>query len=321
VVIHIKSKKQEGFMDSKYFGGNLQRLRKGRGLSQKDLAGVLDVTDITISNFENSKRFPDIHTLIRVAEFFGKSVDSLLSVESAFEGDLMQNCVKDFEETYSIIYIEDSKTTEFGVFKSRDFAEKVVDSISGYYSLLKGRLEVEKKIGKDAGSNFSLSLIREFDNKHNYFITLPIPIKTRAGVKSIHAVFEICADCIDGFKEVATYISDDGAILSFTDTDYYNIFDSLVKIPDYASNLKQYSYNQKQLASKELVDIFPDVLKCAFDINLSKVEYETVIKYRELLFMASDSGMREYYYILGEGFFNWLEMVEWSESNAENANI
>lgn len=52
-------------------GSKLKTLRKGRKLSQQELADKLNVTRCTISNYETNRRQPHIHELRRIAEWFG----------------------------------------------------------------------------------------------------------------------------------------------------------------------------------------------------------------------------------------------------------
>lgn len=60
------------------FGAKLRTLREEQGLYQKDLAFKLDLTQKTISNYENNERFPDQKTLSRIADLFNVSIDFLL---------------------------------------------------------------------------------------------------------------------------------------------------------------------------------------------------------------------------------------------------
>lgn len=57
---------------------NLTALRKEKNLSQDDLAKVFDVSQNTVSRWENGEREPDNKTLIGLAEYFGVSIDYLL---------------------------------------------------------------------------------------------------------------------------------------------------------------------------------------------------------------------------------------------------
>lgn len=60
------------------FGARLRTLREEQGLYQKDLAEKLNLTQKTISNYENNERFPDQKTLHKIADLFNVSIDFLL---------------------------------------------------------------------------------------------------------------------------------------------------------------------------------------------------------------------------------------------------
>ena len=60
------------------FGKNLAALRKSRGLSRKDLAKFLQVSEVTISSYERGLRQPNFETLVYLAEYFYVSVDELI---------------------------------------------------------------------------------------------------------------------------------------------------------------------------------------------------------------------------------------------------
>lgn len=56
----------------------LKKYRKALGISQDELAARIFVSRQSISNWETSKTYPDIHTLLLLAEVFGVSVDELI---------------------------------------------------------------------------------------------------------------------------------------------------------------------------------------------------------------------------------------------------
>lgn len=59
----------------------LRELRKKCGLTMKDLGEEIGVAESTISQYETGKRQPDYETLLKFGEFFGVSVDYLLTGE------------------------------------------------------------------------------------------------------------------------------------------------------------------------------------------------------------------------------------------------
>ena len=65
------------------FAENIKRLRKENGITQEKLADVLGVTGQTISRWELSICYPDLELLPSIANFFGVSVDTLLSNDSS----------------------------------------------------------------------------------------------------------------------------------------------------------------------------------------------------------------------------------------------
>lgn len=56
----------------------LRELRREKGISQLKLAIDLNMNQNTVSRYENSEREADYETLIRIADYFGVSVDYLL---------------------------------------------------------------------------------------------------------------------------------------------------------------------------------------------------------------------------------------------------
>ena len=57
---------------------NLKKLREEAGISQKMLAEVIGISQQSINKYENHNIEPDIHTMIRIADFFDTSVDYLI---------------------------------------------------------------------------------------------------------------------------------------------------------------------------------------------------------------------------------------------------
>ena len=68
-------------MTNKSIGNFLAELRKEKGLTQKDVADFLNVSDKTVSHWECDKYSPDISAIPILAEFFGVTCDDILKGE------------------------------------------------------------------------------------------------------------------------------------------------------------------------------------------------------------------------------------------------
>ena len=73
--------RMESFMEKKTMGQFLSILRKNAGMTQKDLAEKLNVSDKAISRWERDENAPDINLLPIIADIFGVTCDELLRGE------------------------------------------------------------------------------------------------------------------------------------------------------------------------------------------------------------------------------------------------
>ena len=81
-------------------GKNIIKIRKQNNLTQYDLAEKYFVTRQTRSNWENSKRYPDLETLIKISDDFNVSLDILLK-----EDDEMVKSISKKQKNYKYIKI------------------------------------------------------------------------------------------------------------------------------------------------------------------------------------------------------------------------
>ena len=61
-----------------YLAQNLKYLREQRGLSQKDFSADMGLSRATVGNWETGERKPDIEMIVRLAEYFGVTLDDLV---------------------------------------------------------------------------------------------------------------------------------------------------------------------------------------------------------------------------------------------------
>ena len=76
---------------------NLRKLRDETGITQKQLAEAIGVSQQSINKYENHSVEPDIDTMVRIADYFDTSVDYLIGnslvrrrIESVSHYDLNQ---------------------------------------------------------------------------------------------------------------------------------------------------------------------------------------------------------------------------------------
>lgn len=89
------------------FAEKLKKLRKEKGITQIDLAKILNVANGTIGNWESGNRQPDYITLQKIADYFNVSVDYLLGRADKKNDDIVFD---DF--TYAMYHESENLTTE-----------------------------------------------------------------------------------------------------------------------------------------------------------------------------------------------------------------
>lgn len=65
----------------------IQKLRKEKGLSQEELADVVNVSRQAVSKWESEQSLPDVDKIIALSEYFGVSTDYMLKGEETWRGD------------------------------------------------------------------------------------------------------------------------------------------------------------------------------------------------------------------------------------------
>lgn len=84
-------------MDAKSIGALICKLRKKHGMTQSQLAEVLNISDKTVSRWENGIGYPEVMQFPALASIFGVSVDYLMSGDRkgiTFAGNIIVDVVK-----------------------------------------------------------------------------------------------------------------------------------------------------------------------------------------------------------------------------------
>lgn len=87
-------------MDPKTTGVFISKLRKEKGLTQKQMAEKLNVSDKAVSRWETGKGYPDIETLSAISGVFDISINELLLGERFVSEDQNQRSELDIAEAY-----------------------------------------------------------------------------------------------------------------------------------------------------------------------------------------------------------------------------
>ena len=74
-------------------GQNLKDMRIKNKYNQEDIAEQLGVTKQTISNWEKGKRTPDIDSLIKLANIYQVTLDSLIGIDKRTEDIELLNII------------------------------------------------------------------------------------------------------------------------------------------------------------------------------------------------------------------------------------
>ena len=69
-------------MTKQSMGDMIGTLRKEKGMTQKDLADRLNISDKAVSKWERNVAFPDTATIPRLAEILGISVEELMNAKT-----------------------------------------------------------------------------------------------------------------------------------------------------------------------------------------------------------------------------------------------
>lgn len=81
-------------MDLYVTGAMIKRLREERKMTQNQLAEKLNVSDKTVSKWENAKGYPDISLIEPIAEALGISVMELLSGNDIINANISSNMLR-----------------------------------------------------------------------------------------------------------------------------------------------------------------------------------------------------------------------------------
>lgn len=142
------------------FAENLKRIRKSKGLSQKELAEKLGVSQPSYAQYERGTRNPKIETLNKIAQALNTTVEELSDhTLSYFECTLPVSALQNMDENdikedlYSLR--EKLKNKEYGPvsYDGQDIPEEDIDLFIGQVDLMLQRLKNKNKEKSDPNKN------------------------------------------------------------------------------------------------------------------------------------------------------------------------
>lgn len=83
---------------NEYLGNNIRMLRKGKKLTQEQLADNLGVSFQAVSRWENCVTYPDVEIIPIIARFFGVSTDALFGIPEEKKKSELNNLIKGIGE-------------------------------------------------------------------------------------------------------------------------------------------------------------------------------------------------------------------------------
>ena len=87
-----------------YFSTNVKLLRRRKGRTQDDVAGILNIKRSTYNNYENKIAKPGIDALVALSAYFGVAIDTLIKVDLT---KLSESQLSQLEKGYDV-YIRGS---------------------------------------------------------------------------------------------------------------------------------------------------------------------------------------------------------------------
>ena len=112
-------------MDQVKIGNFLKKLRKEKGITQEQLAEILNVSGRTVSRWETGNNMPDISILVDIADYYDISIPEIISGER--KSEMMNEEERKIAKTMS-----DYATTE----KEKIFKEMKLQSVMGVCALV-----------------------------------------------------------------------------------------------------------------------------------------------------------------------------------------
>lgn len=102
---------------SNYLSQNIANLRREKRITQEQLAQKLKISAAAVSKWEKGKSLPDIDTTIKLADFFGVSLDMLVGCSNSLEDERIDSISENYFNLFS----------ESGMNEAENYKEKMLN--------------------------------------------------------------------------------------------------------------------------------------------------------------------------------------------------
>lgn len=117
-------------MAGETFGDRLRELRKERGMQQRELGEMYELSSSAIGSYERNLREPTLELLLALSEYFGVSVDYLLC---RTEERLTAKEYKEKDAYELSEFMNDHTITVGGVVVTEDDKQRICDMATGLF--------------------------------------------------------------------------------------------------------------------------------------------------------------------------------------------
>ncbi len=130
----------------------LKKIRKEKGISQKELSEVLNISHQAYNHYETGVRKPSLEVLISLADYFNVSTDYLLGRDKTPETNIDSSQYKtneldeDEQDVLNALNkIKSKKNRMKALVRFEDIVEKMMNETSNEISLTKQLMTAEKR--------------------------------------------------------------------------------------------------------------------------------------------------------------------------------
>ena len=237
-------------MEKITFGERLSYLRKNKGLSQNDLATVVNLTDKSISKWENNEVKPSMEDFVKLSSYFNVSLDFLVSGIIREEDKIIVQALEkwkkitDYQKELKLFFKNNNiketdkiskmfKITEEGIFcylddliSNDDY--KLFCSVSKNYALIKVEENDSSADEDEILENYKLKFYDLNNNADINFYEEALNNLKKASIKKKRDPYMLKIEEEADFDAISCEVSDALYSLHFDNPNYYEIVTFLI---------------------------------------------------------------------------------------------